>query len=493
MSRASRELFHTDPELILIPEDRQRKQELSIDDLIPSISARGILLPLLLRKDESGNLWLVAGWRRLKTALFLKLVDVPFRLWEGEEDPLEIEIIELEENAKRKDLTWQDKCAAMFKIHLLYQKSQGEDWSVEQSASSLGYHPDHFHKFIRLGEALLDGDENVAKAETMANATTLLSRRRARETDSAVQRILERATRSTPNRSVQSGISSGPQIVARGGEQDLSSDADGVQLSSGGGDSVSQPEREPEPPYAIISAELGEFVAGYAGPKFNFLHADLPYGVELGPQANQDAFEGGGYESNAELYFHLTDTLLKNWEKFMFHSSHVMWWFAHKFRFETEKRFEHALRSLDVRIQSVPLIWHKTDNRGILPDAMRGPRNIGEYALLISTGDRKIVRPVANIYGAPTAKGDSIHVNEKPEPMLSHFFSMLVDGHSRVFDPTAGSGSAIRVAESIGAEAALGLELNPDFAARAQDKLLQARRLARLSKIIKNATDKANA
>lgn len=212
--------------------------------------------------------------------------------------------------------------------------------------------------------------------------------------------------------------------------------------------------------------------------------------MELNAQAQQGNFEGGGYESTPEIYFHLMDGLLASWEKFMFPSAHILWWFAFKFREETEARFEKALKNYDVRIQPVPLIWHKTDNRGILADPMRGPRNIGEYALLISTGDRKIVKPVSNIYGAPTSKADSIHTNEKPEPMLKHFLSMLVDGHSRVFDPTCGSGSSVRTAESLGAEAALGLELNPDFAERAQSKLLQARRLAALSKTVADAKEK---
>jgi DNA modification methylase len=127
----------------------------------------------------------------------------------------------------------------------------------------------------------------------------------------------------------------------------------------------------------------------------------------------------------------------------------------------------------------------KTDNKGIMSDALRRPRNIYEAALIMSTEDRHIVKPTSNAYGCPTAKeSGSIHTNEKPEVMLKYFLSMFVDSRSRVFDPTCGSGSSIRAAESLGAEAALGLEFNPEFAERAQKKLLAARGLARLSSAV---------
>jgi DNA modification methylase len=129
----------------------------------------------------------------------------------------------------------------------------------------------------------------------------------------------------------------------------------------------------------------------------------------------------------------------------------------------------------DFVVEPFPLIWMKTDNVGILPDPQRGPRRIYETALLARRGDRKVVSPVANAYGAPTVRDR--HMSEKPEPVLRHFFRMLVDENSLVLDPTCGSGSAIRAAESLRAKHVLGLEINPEFADRAQAALAAARRM----------------
>lgn len=86
-----------------------------------------------------------------------------------------------------------------------------------------------------------------------------------------------------------------------------------------------------------------------------------------------------------------------------------------------------------------------------------------------------MVGAVANAYAAPTVRDR--HMSEKPEPVLNHFFRMLVDEHTRLLDPTCGSGSALRSAESLKAENVLGLEINPEFAERARLALAQSRTL----------------
>jgi DNA modification methylase len=54
-------------------------------------------------------------------------------------------------------------------------------------------------------------------------------------------------------------------------------------------------------------------------------------------------------------------------------------------------------------------------------------------------------------------------MNQKPVAMLRHFFRMTVDEYSRVLDPTAGSGNALKAATGLGAPTVLGLERNLDF------------------------------
>ena len=92
-----------------------------------------------------------------------------------------------------------------------------------------------------------------------------------------------------------------------------------------------------------------------------------------------------------------------------------------------------------------------------------------------SRGDRLIVRAVSNAYPSPTTK--EIHQSEKPEPMLRHFFQMFVDENTRMLDPTCGSGTALRAAESLGAKHTIGLEINKEFVERSRAALRKARTL----------------
>lgn len=463
-----------DPKLIVIDrEDRQRQQNMDIDDLIVSIRARGILTPIILDEDNK----LVAGERRTRTALFLELPSVPIFRWENLTE-IERQIVELEENVKRKDLTWQDQARAIRRIHNLYMALEDSDHSIEQTAMLLGMHERHIYKMLEVGEALNEGDPSVIKADTIAQAQTILIRRKARTTADALNKITEMAS-VRPKLAQDSDRVADATRVSGASASSLAAVGEGEGSVVDGGDHRSLPD-EPVIPYAIVHGDAHEFLGSYTGQKFNFLHCDLPYGVALNGQANQGAFEGGGYDSDPDIYWALCRSLVEHWDNFMYPSSHIMFWISMKFYSETVSFFEKHLAHKNIRVNPTPLIWHKTDNKGIISDALRGPRNVYEACLLMSTGDRKIVKPISNVYGCPAGQKE-IHTNEKPEPMLRHFMSMLVDGQSRVLDPTAGSGAAIRVAESLNSEAALGLEFNAEFAERAQAKLIRTRQLSKLS------------
>lgn len=485
----SREIVWLDPTTIQVElKDRQRQQELDCSDLIPSVRERGVMLPLLVEEE---TLRLLAGWRRLTSAIFCDKPEVPVRFVPKGVGELELQRIEWEENAKRKDLVWQDNAKAQWRLHNL-SLERDPNWTVEQTAGLLSQSFQHTHKMLDLGEALAEGDETIASADSAAQATTILQRRRARASGEALNRILEIDL--DDEEDAEPGVDPGEDgdILPGGGGAEPASE--GAPPAAVPANRLPRADRIVAPPYSIISVDCHEFLADYAGPKFNFLHCDLPYGVKLNGQAGQGAFEQG-YDSDPDIYWKLCRSLVANWDKYLYPSSHVMFWISMKFYRETVEFFEDCAGNStcplpsDLRINPTPLVWHKTDNRGIIADHLRGPRNVYEAALIMSTGDRHLVRPTSNVYGCPTVKGDdAIHSNEKPEPMLKYFFQMFVDQHSRVLDPTCGSGSSIRAAEALRAEAALGLEFNPDLADLAQKKLMTARGLANLSKIISSSS-----
>src|SRR5580692_513749 len=156
-----------DPRRIVVKRDTRQRQEniADVEDIKQSIVAIGIINPIVVRQ-ENGEIVLVAGERRLRAALELSLADVPIRDF-ANLTPEEAEEIELEENAKRKDLTWRDQVRSVARLHELY-KGRTQGWKIEQTAERLSIHHTYVRKILHVHEGLATG--RVDRAESIEQA-----------------------------------------------------------------------------------------------------------------------------------------------------------------------------------------------------------------------------------------------------------------------------------------------------------------------------------
>jgi ParB family transcriptional regulator, chromosome partitioning protein len=404
-------------------DERQRRELTDIDVLADSINRLGLIHPIVVTRD----LELVAGERRHTACTRLGWDTIPVQ-YVDELDPLKLEAIELEENIKRQDITWQDQVNAVARWHALRIKSD-PTWTQSDTAGAIGFTKQHVNRLILVSDELASGNQMVADAPKLSTALGIAERARERRDEAQLNKL---------------------------------HDTFGV--------------RQDVPLESILTEDFTEWALGDTPWRFNLIHCDFPYGIGADEFNQGGARAHGGYADTQET-----------WEKLMFAleivtktmtapSCHLMFWFA--MRKADERLYEPTARALERigwDINPQPLIWMKSDGAGILPDPERGPRQIYETCLFGSRGDRKIVRAVANAYAAPTVR--ERHMSEKPEPMLRHFFGMLVDENTVMLDPTCGSGSSLRAAESLGAKHVLGLEINPEFAGRAREALRRSRKL----------------
>ncbi len=223
--------------------------------------------------------------------------------------------------------------------------------------------------------------------------------------------------------------------------------------------------------HRIEQKDFLKFAATYSGPKFNFVHCDFPYGIGIDKSdAAGSATHESQYEDSPELFWTLTNALIDNKDRLFLDSAHMMFWFSPKYQFDLIEK----LKAGGFWVHEVPLIWHKSDGAGIASDFRRRPKHVYETALWCSLGDRPIIQLKNDVFAAPLARSDEGHISAKPEQMLHHFLSMGVDNLTTFLDPTCGSGTSVRAALGLGAESALGLELNPDTASSAQLRLARA-------------------
>lgn len=429
--------------------DRQREKLLDIDELAASIAKNGLIHPIII--DRSYRL--ITGERRLCAISSLGHLDVLCRFVDNLSE-VEKQILELEENIKRSDLGWKDLVKSMARIHTLYLQLD-TDWTMTQTAEECNVAISLVSMYLRIHSHF--SDERIAQASTVNEAYNIIKRRDNRAAGDALMELIELPSPS-PSLQVQT--------------QQLASE---LPPPSPG-------EHRPPPPPAIITipppeetileADFLEWAPRYSGKKFNFLHCDFPYGIELfsGPQG-RGSEPTPGYKDSFTLYTALVECLCKNLDRIMSISAHMIFWYSDRHRDVTRHMFSKLAPSLE--LHPYPLIWMKTNNDGIASDPRRGPRHIYETALFITRGKRQIVKIVADAYGSHT--DHSLHPSTKPEPMLRHFFSMLVDEATTMFDPSCGSGASIRAAESLNAKATLGLEIDPAYLGPARSALKMSR------------------
>lgn len=426
--------FHSTELSKVLKGDRQRNELNDIDVLADSIRRLGLIHPIVITRDNS----LVAGERRLEACRQLGWTHIPAQ-YTDEIDQFTLKCIEFEENMKRKDLTWQEQCLAVQEYHSM-QTEYDPKWSQEKTAAALGLNQSWVSRNLAVAEEAAKKPEILA-IQRFSTARGIVERKEARKDEEALQE-LQKALR----------VPGTPTL---------------------------------ELPASILNQDFTKWVETYSGPRFNFIHCDFPYGINADKmQQGGSVATHGGYEDEAETYFSLLNCLCSNLSRIATDSCHIMFWFS-MYHYSTTIDYFHT--HSDFILDPFPLVWLKSDNIGLLPDPQRGPRRIYETALFGSRGDRRIVSSVSNAYAAPTDR--SIHMSAKPEPVLRHFFRMFCDASTLMLDPTCGSGNALRAAESVGASHVLGIEINKDFAAKAELQLNSARRLRNATRSIQTEVE----
>ncbi len=439
-------IHHT--KIVVGKRHREDYPEASIKELAASIAAYGLLQPIVVRPLKGDRFSLVAGGRRLRAivlmgttrggnGIFWGWPNIPAHFVDNIPDHT-LKEMELEENLRREDLDWKEESLA-FLDYLETRQDVDSDFTVEQCAEALRVSKGTMVNYAVVGRALRGGHKLVTECNTRAAAWNVLSRELDRAKDEEIAKFT-----ADPSASI--------------------ADLTGEDLDLGGiGPEHSQPTPAAVPRHLraasldIYPGSFLDFINEYEGPPFNFIHCDFPYGVgqhksDQGGSATRDT-----YVDTEEVYWELINLLIQRKDEILAPQAHIMFWFSMKFYSQTVGAFKRA----DFKVDPFPLIWYKSDKQGILPDPQRGPRRIYETALLMSTGDRKVVKSVVNAIDYPLAKHKAMHLSEKPQPVLDHFFTMLVDKSTRMLDPTCGCGGSIIAAERAGAQQVQGADIDP--------------------------------
>lgn len=440
---------------ITIKPERQRQEfePNALQELKNSIEERGLLHPPVLRQEADA--WvLVAGERRLKAISEIFELGgqftcdgevycagiVPFTNL-GNLSVLDAEEAELDENLRRKDLTWQEHAAAVARLNALRtsQKQAAFAEAVEQGVAGellplphtiadtaeelTGHRHGSYQDTIRREIIVARHLDNpvIAKAKSADEAYKLLKREEER------QRNLDRAA--------EVGATFNSDI------------------------------------HECFNVDCLEWMAAHTG-QFDVILTDPPYGMNA-----QDFGDGAGRLSGIEHHY---DDSYESWVKLLKAWATASYLVAkpqaHAYVFCDFDRF-HELKGFMQEagwyVFRTPLINYKT-NSGRVPLPDQGPRRQYEIVLYAIKGKK----PVTHIYPDVITSGadeNMSHGAQKPVAVYQNLLQRSVRAGDLVLDCFAGSGTIFPAADSFHCKA-VGLEKNPEYFSMCIKRLEQLKR-----------------
>jgi site-specific DNA-methyltransferase (adenine-specific) len=411
-------------DLIISPNRQRREFEPeALTDLANSISSLGLLHPIVIRETPLGPV-LVAGERRLRALETIWLLGDGCRcdgtlypantiptITLGELSPLEAEEAELDENLKRRDLTWQERSEALARLHRLRNAQAEQIGQTHSIADTL--------REVETSDYTKDR-QAILLADHLANPI-VAGAKSEKEAFKALKRVEDQRKN---------------QALA---------EAVGVSYNSSA--------------HKLFHSDCLAWLAECPDNSFDVVLTDPPYGMNA-----QNFGDGAGKLSNAEHHY---DDSPEAWRELMNRfcpeAYRVAKLQAHAYIFCDFDRF-HELKSIMKSagwyVFRTPFIVYKQGSGRVpLPD--QGPRRQYETILYAIKGQR----PVTGIYSdvIPCRLEENLgHGANKPVELYIDLLKRSTRPGDTVLDAFAGSGTIFPAAHACKLYAT-GLELNAEY------------------------------
>lgn len=455
----------------IVVSNRQRQTMNPITDLFVKSVTDRLIHPIVVRKQDD-KIVLVAGGRRLealKRGNVNPLVEnTHFRFFHNL-DPIEAEIVEHEENAKREDLFWRDYVNSVGRLDKIFRENNPK-WNAGDTSERINLTKRQVYAILQVHKNL--SNPVLRDATSIKNAISILQISSERRTSEIVGKLTDISRNlfqpEVPKIEQAEPEASPPKVEPQ------------VQIKPNGSDTAPTTDNKPPPPVPapvstvrfVLNQDFVEWIKTYSGPKFNLIHCDFPFDIRYDSYAKSVTSTQEDYDFTG--FWPLADALVEHINKVCSYSAHIVFWFSMKFYQQTKTKLE---KISDLYVHEHPFVWMKSDNSGIIPGRdNQFMRRIYETAFLCTRGKRPLIKSISNAYAAPTAT-NPVHPSQKPEPMLRFLFSGLIDPTTDFLDPTCGSGTALRAADDLDARTIIGIESNKTYADAAEGLCQSHRRL----------------
>jgi len=423
--------------------NRQREtDEEHAVQLSESIKLHGLLQPIIL--DEEGTL--IAGGHRLRALQILgmeNLIQGVHFLHRGALTEDERAELELEENVKRKDLTWQERCSAIAKIHALKCKQSAlsfTEWGQSHTGDLLGVAQANVSYALQISKAIEKGDEQIKVCATLTDALKVFSARKEKE---AMQRLV------TFVNNQKEECASIP---------DINLDEESTQLI------VSEVSPTPSKvPDCVTLTDAFDWMMSHPACADHII-TDPPYGQDLINLYQRNKYENTTLQEleqthEPEQVKGNTLPMVRGFYNCLKDNGYALVWCDPEFWMALCT----AAQSVGFSIQRWPLVWCKT-HTCLNNSAFCNFTKAVEFVAVLRKGSPTLVRPQGkNFFMAGNCgKARMDHLFVKPYAVWEWLYNSVAISGQTVLDPFSGVGSSTLAALQLGLKP-IALEINEEF------------------------------
>ena len=428
--------------------ERVRKEFGDIEDLASSLSRVGLLNPIIVDSDNR----LLAGHRRLMAAMHLGWKSIRAELLDNLDDATRREV-ELEENIRRKDLTWVEEVIGLLELYTCKQSRYGKRHAVSplMADDSKGFGVEDAAKELDRSIGSISMDLQLARG--LAEFPELAKEKSKTAAFKRYRRLKETQLRAAL-----------AQRASAAAEEDDADLAERLNYHPDDGTgSLRQPIRKAtwKGKGMLYHGDSRDVLPLLDAGSIDLIVTDPPYGLDMFRAGRETSgqrlaeHQGTMYDDEPTKIMDVLDQVFMHAARLLKPDGHA-YVFFHMTRYETiylmlRKHFGHC--------DEVPIIWIK--NTPGIGDPNQAWTYAYEPCFWVNRG-RSLMKPQAFNYLKYDTVSKKIHATQKPVPLLRHLIQASSVPGEVVLDPFAGSGSTLVAAAQLGCKF-IGVEQHEAF------------------------------
>lgn len=393
----------------IVTGSRTRKELGDIDELANSIKEFGQIQPIILRQDDKNDkIYLVVGERRLRALQRIGTIAIQHGvnfLWLDEaRDNAKTELffrsVELEENLRRKQLTWQEELTAKQELLELMQTIHGTPKvGPPKVGESQGFG-------IRTLAAML-GESPVQTSRDLEVARAI--------------KIFPHLKRADTKESARRQLSILGAVAA---------------MTIAGKEKQANETGKQKKHWVLREGDFRKNVGQIAEDSVDLVYTDLPFGVALSKMSKHSTGVVDYSDSRAEILGALEE-IANSTHRILRDDRFAVFFFGFNYYAE----LLGALEGARLGFNPVPLVWYKQTRSTENPNTRYA--NAYDPGIVAWKGRPVFIRPgQANVIEiAPVPGTDRLQIAQQPIELVTKFIKDMVAPGATIVDFMAGSGT----------------------------------------------------